>query len=213
MSPANDDTPQGEQAASTTHGGNSSSTSAEFEPPLACIRRILKQSLPKNTNVGKDASMAFSRACGIFCIYLTTCANDFAREHKRTTITAADILAAMKELDFDEFVPQLELFLAEHRADEKRKKEAKALNTSSLVAMSPLNDDEPFNSPSTQGRAVEGKIQDHKNHDDEDDEDEDEEDEDEESMEDDKDEDAHEAEDDATADNLDDEGSGGMEEG
>lgn len=98
----------------------------EFEPPLACIRRILKNSLPKSTNVGKDASLAFSRACGIFCIYLATCANDFARESKRQTITANDIFAAMKELDFEEFVPQLEQFLQEHRKDEKRKKDAKA---------------------------------------------------------------------------------------
>lgn len=49
-----------------------------------------------STNVGKDASAAFARACGIFIIYLTACANDFAREHKRQTITANDVLAAIK---------------------------------------------------------------------------------------------------------------------
>ena len=77
-------------------------------------------------NVGKDASAAFARACGIFVIYLTTCANDYAREQKRQTITANDVLAAVKELDFDEFTPQLEAFLAQYRADEHRKKDAKA---------------------------------------------------------------------------------------
>ena len=112
----------------TTSSSNQQVTAGvinEFEPPLACIRRILKNSLPKSTNVGKDASMAFSRACGFFCIYLATCANDFARESKRQTITANDIFAAMKELDFDEFIPQLEQFLQEHRKDEKWKKDAK----------------------------------------------------------------------------------------
>lgn len=118
-------------AEKTTPSSNNNQQAAaggvtnEFEPPLACIRRILKNSLPKSTNVGKDASLAFSRACGIFCIYLATCANDFARESKRQTITANDILAAIKELDFDEFTPQLEHFLQEHRKDEKRKKDAK----------------------------------------------------------------------------------------
>lgn len=68
----------------------------EFEPPLACVRRILKNSLPATANVGKDAAAAFSRAAGIFIIYVTACANDFAREHKRQTITAADVLAAIK---------------------------------------------------------------------------------------------------------------------
>lgn len=68
----------------------------EFEPPLACVRRILKNSLPSSTNVGKDASSAFARACGIFVIYITACANDFARENRRQTITANDVLAAVK---------------------------------------------------------------------------------------------------------------------
>jgi len=76
-------------------------------------------------NVGKDASSTFARACGIFVIYLTTCANDYAREQKRQTITANDVLAAMKELDFDEFTPQLETFLKQYRADEQSKKDAK----------------------------------------------------------------------------------------
>jgi histone H3/H4 len=80
----------------TPTGGNSSSTAIEFEPPLACVRRILKHALPSSTNVGKDASAAFARACGIFVIYITACANDFARENKRQTITANDVLAAVK---------------------------------------------------------------------------------------------------------------------
>jgi len=75
---------------------NSTNISFEFEPPLACIKRLLKNSLPSSTNVGKDASSAFARACGIFAIYVTTCANDFARENRRTTVTANDILASLK---------------------------------------------------------------------------------------------------------------------
>jgi histone H3/H4 len=68
----------------------------EFEPPLACVRRILKKTLPSSTNVGKDASAAFARASGIFIIYITACANDYARENRRQTITANDVLAAIK---------------------------------------------------------------------------------------------------------------------
>ena len=71
-------------------------TAVEFEPPLACVRRILKNTLPASTNVGKDASAAFARSAGIFILYLTACANDFARENRRQTITANDVLAAVK---------------------------------------------------------------------------------------------------------------------
>jgi DNA polymerase epsilon subunit 3 len=101
-------------------------SAVEFDPPLACIKRLLKNSLPESTNVGKDASIAFARACGIFIIYVTACANDFAREGKRQTITANDVLAAMKELDFDEFTPDMTSFLENYRQAEKDKKNAKA---------------------------------------------------------------------------------------
>jgi hypothetical protein len=41
-------------------------TAVEFEPPFACVRRILKTALPASTNVGKDASAAFARASGAY---------------------------------------------------------------------------------------------------------------------------------------------------
>eukprot|EP00977_Amphora_coffeiformis_P029703 scaffold42440_cov122-Amphora_coffeaeformis.AAC.1 len=97
----------------------------DFEPPLACVRRILKHALPASTNVGKDASAAFARASGIFIIYLTACAHDHAREHKRQTITAPDVSAAMRELDMEEFVPQMDKFLESYRQAERNKKAAK----------------------------------------------------------------------------------------
>ena len=86
--------PSKEGKSSSSNSGSNSNI--EFEPPLACVRRLLKHSLPSSTNVGKDASSAFTRACGIFVIYITTCANDFARENRRQTITANDVMAAVK---------------------------------------------------------------------------------------------------------------------
>ena len=99
MSPSNTaitTTEQQQQANKAKGDGGALPSAIEFEPPLACVRRILKHSLPSSTNVGKDASAAFARASGIFIIYLTACANDFARENKRQTITANDVLAAIK---------------------------------------------------------------------------------------------------------------------
>ena len=87
------------EAAAPKHATRSAQPGAgtiEFEPPLACVRRLLKHALPSSTNVGKDASSVFTRACGIFVIYLTACANDCAREKKRQTITANDVLEAAR---------------------------------------------------------------------------------------------------------------------
>jgi len=126
--------------AKSSSGG---SGPTEFEPPLACVRRLLKNTLPSSTNVGKDASSAFARACGIFVIYLTACANDFARENKRQTITANDILAAVKEVDFDEFTPKLTTFIDRHRKSEKAKRERKkSVEETSRTAESPSEKEE-----------------------------------------------------------------------
>ena len=99
----------------------------EFEPPAACIRRLLKQCLPKSTNVSKDSLAAISRASGIFVLYLTACANDVAREGRRTTIVAKDVLGALKELDFEDFLPAMDVFLEGYRKEEKSKKEEKEM--------------------------------------------------------------------------------------
>ena len=83
----------------------------EFEPPQACVARIIKNVLPENVQITKDARAAFTRAAGIFIFYLTHCSNDFAKESKRSTIYTQDVVNALKELDFGEFQVPLEEFL------------------------------------------------------------------------------------------------------
>eukprot|EP00804_Cyclotella_cryptica_P007984 CCRYP_016013-RA/>CCRYP_016013-RA protein AED:0.33 eAED:0.33 QI:308/1/1/1/1/1/4/437/301 len=123
-----------ETVSSTMAGGTTSNAGDaneidygtwEFEPPLANIRRLLKQILPKGTNISKDSVTALSRASGLFVLYLTNCASDVAREGRRSTIAAKDIMAALKELDLGEFIPDLEQFLSEHREYERNKKDEK----------------------------------------------------------------------------------------
>ena len=112
----NNTTATNEVTPSKSVSGSGGSVSTEFEPPLACVRRLLKSSLPASTNVGKDASSAFARACGIFVIYLTACANDFARENKRQTITANDIMASIKVSHYTHitYYPKILKFIPQH---------------------------------------------------------------------------------------------------
>lgn len=100
----------------------SDSKAPEFEPPQACVNRVIKSVLPDNMQVTKDARAAFTRAAGIFIFYLTHCANDFCKESRRQTIYTQDIQNALKELDFEEFLGPLEEFLAEYRLETDTKK-------------------------------------------------------------------------------------------
>uniref|UniRef100_A0A7S2DWQ9 Transcription factor CBF/NF-Y/archaeal histone domain-containing protein n=1 Tax=Octactis speculum TaxID=3111310 RepID=A0A7S2DWQ9_9STRA len=95
----------------------------DFEPPMACVQRIIKGVLPDSCQITKESKTAFSKAAGIFIIYLTTCANDFCKEGKRSTISSADVLAALRELEFHDLIGPLEEFLAHYRQDTNAKKE------------------------------------------------------------------------------------------
>lgn len=56
-----------------------------------------------------------------------------AREGRRTTIIAKDVLGALKELDFEEFIPSMDVFLEGYRREEKNKKEEKEADRKSVV--------------------------------------------------------------------------------
>ena len=107
----------------------------EMSLPSAAIMRIIKSKLPDGVMVNKDAKTAFTKACSVFILYLTTmCARrapsaprvcpirdvgvrsrsaaDMSKEKGRSTLTAADVLGALRDLEFDEFIPTIETCLA-----------------------------------------------------------------------------------------------------
>jgi histone H3/H4 len=84
----------------------------ELEPPAASVNRIIKAALPENAQITKEAKAAFAQAAGIFILYLTSCSNDFCHENRRATISSADVVAALKELEFFDLLIPLEGFLS-----------------------------------------------------------------------------------------------------
>eukprot|EP00471_Norrisiella_sphaerica_P001487 CAMPEP_0184482284 /NCGR_PEP_ID=MMETSP0113_2-20130426/3845_1 /TAXON_ID=91329 /ORGANISM="Norrisiella sphaerica, Strain BC52" /LENGTH=124 /DNA_ID=CAMNT_0026861917 /DNA_START=256 /DNA_END=630 /DNA_ORIENTATION=- len=94
--------------------------------PIATVNRIIKNALPNNTQVAKDVKSLFSKAAGIFIIYLSTHANEICQERKKSTISAQDVLAAVREIEMEDFLPSLEKYLEEYRASNATKKRSKA---------------------------------------------------------------------------------------
>jgi len=97
----------------------------EFEVPLAAINKILKASLPEGAVCTKDAKSAFSKAAGIFVLYITACANDMAKGHKRQTINAQDIMSALTELGYSSFLPHLDATLEKMKMEAASRKSQK----------------------------------------------------------------------------------------
>lgn len=79
--------------------------------PNASVAKIIKEALPDNVNVGKDARSALSRAASVFVLYVTSQASSEAQKVNRKTLTAKDVLTALEELEFSSFIEPLEEFL------------------------------------------------------------------------------------------------------
>lgn len=93
--------------------------------PTAVITRIIKDAIPDGVNVSKEARLAISKAASVFVLYATSCSNNFALKGKRKTITAPDVLSALEDMEFDQFVDPLKECLAAYKRGLQGKKDLK----------------------------------------------------------------------------------------
>ncbi|CAL1403922.1 unnamed protein product [Linum trigynum] len=101
------------------------------ELPKAMVRRVVKDALSQcspnaDFNLHKESLLAFSESARIFIHYLSATANDICKESKRQTINAEDVLKALEEIEFSEFVSPLRASLAEFKKKSAGKRAAAA---------------------------------------------------------------------------------------
>ena len=92
--------------------------------PNSVIARIIKEALPDGVIISKESRSAISKAASVFVLYCTSCANNFALQQKRKTLKDVDVLQALEEMEFEEFVPQLKEYLESFKIEQKSKKAA-----------------------------------------------------------------------------------------
>ncbi|KAG8050259.1 hypothetical protein GUJ93_ZPchr0009g2130 [Zizania palustris] len=97
-------------------------TEAEVdELPKAIVQRLVKDKLAQVATggaeviVNRDAMAAFAESARIFIHYLSATANDMCKESKRQTINADDVLKALDDMEFSEFVAPLRTSLEDFR--------------------------------------------------------------------------------------------------
>jgi histone H3/H4 len=83
--------------------------------PIANVSRIMKESLPDNSKISKDAKECIQECVSEFISFVTSEASDRCMHEKRKTINAEDILWAMNSLGFDSYHETLNLYLNKHR--------------------------------------------------------------------------------------------------
>ncbi|KAL9687283.1 hypothetical protein QQ045_031683 [Rhodiola kirilowii] len=99
--------------------------------PKTIIRRVVKEKISELSEDGqiilqKDAFLAFSEAARVFIHYLSATANDICKESRRQIVNAEDVLKALEEIEFPEFVDTLKASLEVYREIHNGKREAAA---------------------------------------------------------------------------------------
>lgn len=83
---------------------------SDFKMPEKVVSRLLKDSLPDNVIISKDAKNAACRAASIFILQLSIAAAEKAQRSNRDTLDSQDIIKAVTDLGLGEYAPQLVRF-------------------------------------------------------------------------------------------------------
>lgn len=119
---------------------------ADLQLPMTCITRLIKEALPDNAQVKQEAKVAISKAASVFVLYLTSgklknfcyvyklinlsyysAVTDITSQKGQKTMSADHVLKALKEVEFDHMLPELESSLENYRKIMKNKKDRKSL--------------------------------------------------------------------------------------
>ncbi|ODN92027.1 hypothetical protein L198_05699 [Cryptococcus wingfieldii CBS 7118] len=97
----------------------------DFELPKTTLTKLAKGSIPDNVKMQQDVVLALLRGSTLFISYLTAAAHDQATSRSGKTVTAADVIKAITEMDFgpaDALVPIMEQELAAYRNHQAKAK-------------------------------------------------------------------------------------------
>ncbi|CAJ0600811.1 unnamed protein product [Cylicocyclus nassatus] len=84
--------------------------------PIANVARVMKRMIPSSGKIAKDAKECVQECVSEFISFITSEANDKCLSEKRKTISADDLLEAITNMGFDNYVAPLQLFLERYRA-------------------------------------------------------------------------------------------------
>ncbi|MCD9641256.1 hypothetical protein HAX54_027347 [Datura stramonium] len=83
--------------------------------PIANVGRIMKQILPPNAKISKEAKETMQECVSEFISFVTGEASDKCHNEKRKTLNGDDICWALGSLGFDDYVEPLKRYLYKHR--------------------------------------------------------------------------------------------------
>lgn len=83
--------------------------------PIANVARIMKNALPENAKIAKEAKECMQECVSEFISFITSEASEKCHQEKRKTVNGEDILFAMTSLGFENYAEALKIYLAKYR--------------------------------------------------------------------------------------------------
>ncbi|CAL9154406.1 nuclear transcription factor Y subunit B-1-like [Musa acuminata AAA Group] len=83
--------------------------------PIANVGRIMKQILPPNAKISKEAKETMQECVSEFISFVTGEASDKCHKEKRKTVNGDDICWALNTLGFDDYVEPMRRYLLKYR--------------------------------------------------------------------------------------------------
>ena len=108
--------------------------------PIANITRLMRHKLPENVKISREAKEVVQQCLYEFIGFLTSIMSETLIEDQRKTITGEDLIQTTAANGYDDFIPQLRVFLNSYRHSKncqshrglKRARREVALNEASL---------------------------------------------------------------------------------
>jgi nuclear transcription Y subunit beta len=83
--------------------------------PIANVAKLMKKAIPERGKIAKDAKECVQECVSEFISFITSEAAERCSLEKRKTINGEDILFAMANLGFDNYVEPLKIYLQKYR--------------------------------------------------------------------------------------------------
>uniref|UniRef100_A0A6G1SEB8 DNA polymerase epsilon subunit 3 n=1 Tax=Aceria tosichella TaxID=561515 RepID=A0A6G1SEB8_9ACAR len=94
---------------------------SDFKMPEKIVTRLLKDALPEDVTVSKEAKNVACRSASVFILHLSIIASEKAHLSRRRVLDNKDVIAAAAELGLGEYTPQLVRFGAQRKRNATRK--------------------------------------------------------------------------------------------
>ncbi|GAA0183294.1 DNA-binding transcription factor [Lithospermum erythrorhizon] len=89
--------------------------------PIANVGRIMKQNLPQNAKISKDAKETMQECVSEFIGFVTSEASQKCKKERRKTVNGEDICWALGALGFDNYSVSMKRYLDKYREIEGEK--------------------------------------------------------------------------------------------